>query len=271
MPFQGFSAPSFTVLENAGASWYNALNASLERRFSHGLQFLASYTYARLLSTDSFASSGANGGNATGDQNNPRQRYGPDSFVRDQRFVLSGVYNLPGPANRGAFLHQIFGGWQLASVVTIQSGNRLTITATNAANVFGITSDRAQIAPNCTYSQLVNSGPLKSHLTSYFNKSCFTTAPIVGDDKKATTFGNSGIGIVRGPGQANFDISIGKQFPIRWPAERGRLEFRSEFFNAFNHPQFSNPSTSSTSATFGQITGTSVSPRVIQFGLKFGF
>ena len=271
VPYQGFSAPGFTVLENAGAAWYNALDASLEKRFSHGLQFLASYTYARLLSTDSNASNGGNGGLAQGDQNNQQQRYGPDNFVRDQRFVLSGVYNLPGPKSHGTFLAQALGGWQLASVVTIQSGNRMTITATNAANVFGITSDRAQIAASCPYPQLVNSGPIESLLNGYFNKSCFTTAPVIGDDKKATTFGNSGIGIVRGPGQANFDISIGKQFAVRWPAEHGHLEFRSEFFNAFNHTQFGNPGTSSTSSTFGIINTTSVNPRVLQFALKYAF
>jgi len=273
VPFQGFSAASLFDIENAGAAWYNALDVSLNKRFSHGLQFLASYTYARLLSTDSFASSGANGGFATGNQNDPRQRYGPDSFVRDQRFVLSAVYALPGPKDAKSLLGEVLGGWQAGTVTTIQSGQRLTLTETNTNNAFGIagaTSDRAQIAPGCTYSQLVNSGSLEHNLNGYFNKSCFPNAfPIIGADGKATTFGNSGIGIVRGPGQKNVDFSMIKRFPL--PAERTRLEFRAEFFNFFNHPNFGNPSLQENSAAFGRILTTAVNPRVVQLALKFGF
>ncbi|MGH9914551.1 MAG: hypothetical protein ACRD63_04585, partial [Pyrinomonadaceae bacterium] len=83
--------------------------------------------------------------------------------------------------------------------------------------------------------------------------------------------GNSGVGIVDGQGQNNTDIAVIKRTPVRWPTEVSNVEFRTEFFNAFNTPQFANPSTLSTSAAFGQITSTSVSPRIIQFGLKFNF
>jgi DNA invertase Pin-like site-specific DNA recombinase len=105
----------------------------------------------------------------------------------------------------------------------------------------------------------------------HFNKTCFTAAPVLVAGNKAAGFGNSGVGIVRGPGQANFDVSIGKQFPIRWPAEHGRLELRSEFFNAFNHTQFVNPGLNSSTATFGIIAGTSVPARMVQFALKYAF
>jgi hypothetical protein len=270
VPFQGFTSSGLTDIEPSGAAWYNALNVSLDKRFSHGLQFLAAYTYSRLLSTDSFESNGANGGSATGNQNDPRQRYGPDAFVRDQRFVLSAIYALPGPKDRRSLLGETLGGWQVATVTTLQSGQRLTITETNTNNVFGISSDRAQIAAGCTYGQLVNSGSLTQNLNSYFNKLCFPNAfPIVGDDGKATTFGNSGVGIVRGPGQMNVDFSVIKQFPMI--GERMHLEFRTEFFNAFNHANFSNPTLSENSPSFGRILTTAVNPRVIQFALKFGF
>lgn len=271
VPFQGFTSASLIDIEPSGAAWYNALDVSLDKRFSHGLQFLASYTYARLLSTDSSSSSGANGGSATGDQNDPRQRYGPDAFVRDQRFVLSAVYALPDFKDRHSLLGEALGGWQVGTVTTIQSGNRLTLTETNSNNVFGITSDRAQIA-GCTYPQLVNSGSIEHNLNSYFNKSCFPNAfPIVGTDARATTFGNSGVGIVRGPGQKNVDFSVIKRFPMTAFGERMHLEFRSEFFNVFNHPNFGNPTTSESSPSFGRILTTSVNPRVIQFALKLGF
>jgi outer membrane receptor protein involved in Fe transport len=269
VPFQGFTSAALTDIEPSGAAWYNALDVSLDKRFSHGLQFLASYTYARLLSTDSFASNGANGGSATGNQNNPRQRYGPDAFVRDQRFVLSAVYALPGPRKERSLLGQVLGGWQVGTVTTLQSGQRLTITQTNSNNIFGITSDRAQIA-GCTYSQLVNSGSVVQRLNNYFNKSCFPNAfPIIGDDGRGTTFGNSGIGIVRGPNQRNVDFSVIKRVPLI--AERARLEFRAEFFNFLNHPNFANPTLSENSAAFGRILTTAVNPRVTQFALKLSF
>jgi hypothetical protein len=270
VPIEGFTSSGLTDIEPSGAAWYNALNVSLDKRFSHGLQFLGSYTFSRLLSTDSFASNGANGGSATGDQNDPRQRYGPDSFVRDQRFVLSGVYSLPGPKNLHSLAGETLAGWQVGTVTTIQTGQRLTITETNGNNIFGITSDRAQIAPGCNYPQLVTTGSLENNLNNFFNKTCFPNSfPIIGADGKGTTFGNSGIGIVRGPGQKNVDFSVIKRFAL--PSERMHLDFRAEFFNFFNHPNFSNPTLSENSASFGRILTTSVNPRVAQLALKFGF
>ncbi len=270
VPFLGFTPTSFQDIESNGESWYNALDVTLEKRMSHGLQFLASYTYARALETPTGAVSGANGGSPTGNQNSPSQLYGPDGFIRPQRFVFSSYYALPFFQHNKSFVGATLGGWRLAGVLTIQSGDRLTLTTTTATNVFGITTDRVQIAPGCTYPQLNTSGGTEARLTNYFNKSCITTAPIIGADGKGTTFGDAGIGIVRGPGQANTDLSLIKQFPV--PAwDKGHLELRAEFFNALNHPQFGNPSTGFTGSSFGQILSSSVNPRVIQFGLKLSF
>ena len=270
VPFEGFTSAALTDIEPAGAAWYNGLNVSLEKRFSHGLQFLAAYTWAKQMSTDSFSTNGANGGSAVGNQNDPRQRYGPDSFIRPHRFVLSAIYALPGPKDLHSLAGEALGGWQVGTVTTLQSGQLLTLTETNANNVFGITSDRAQIASGCTYSQLVTSGSAKQNLTNYFNKSCFPNAfPIIGDDGKATTFGNSGVGIVRGPGQANVDLSLVKKFPVF--RERVRMEFRAEAFNLLNHANFANPQLQENVASFGRILTTAVNPRVIQLALKMSF
>src|SRR5262249_11752720 len=120
------------------------------------------------------------------------------------------------------------------------------------------------------YSQLVNSGSVQEKVNTYFNKSCFPNAfPIIGDDGRATTFGNSGIGIVRGPAQANVDFSVIKRFPL--VNERTRLEFRAEFFNLFNHANFSDPTVSESSSAFGRILTTAVNPRITQFALKLSF
>lgn len=115
---------------------------------------------------------------------------------------------LPGPS-RG-LEHAILVGWELNGVAIVQSGSALTIALTNATNVFGISEDRAQLTGTCTKNQLLTGGPTGTRLTDYFNKSCFTTPPIIGADGKGAAFGNSGTGIVDGPGQANVDLSISK-------------------------------------------------------------
>jgi len=89
--------------------------------------------------------------------------------------------------------------------------------------------------------------------------------PAIGN---GTGFGSVGGGVVLGPGQNNWDMSLAKSFTIR---EGQSLQFRSEFFNTFNQAQFSNPTTVASAANFGQISTTSVSPRIIQLALKYLF
>jgi len=273
VPYQGWSAASLQQVESAGAMWYNGLEVSLTKRFSSGLQFLASYTWSKTLDTDGanvVQNSGI--GNAIGEQNNDLLRYGPASFSRPQRFILSYVYELPWLKSSRGLTRAALAGWSVAGVTTFQSGQPLTILASNTNNVFGINStsgDRAQMAPGCTYGQAVTAGSVTSKILNYFNASCFTKAPVIGNDGVATGFGNSGVGILRGPAQNNFDISVGKQFPT-W-SDKVILHLRGEFFNAFNTPQFANPDPTFTNATFGQITGTSVNPRLVQLALKLSF
>lgn len=287
VPIEGFDPINATLIESEGASWYNALGASLSKRFSHGLQFLASYTWASALETNpGYAQGSFTGGSLLGDQNSPRANYGFDDFIRPQRFVISYTYELPGPKGPISWKTRALGGWSVAGVTTFQSGQRLTIVETNQLNAFGITTpggDRAQLAPGCSNGNLVTPGSVTHNLDNYFNASCFTLPPIIGSDGLATAFGNAGNGIVSGPAQQNFDISIIKNIPIR---ESKALEFRAEFFNAFNTPSFSNPALNAGTAgqdpntglaswqpdsTFGTITSTSVAPRIIQFALKFYF
>jgi hypothetical protein len=117
----------------------------------------------------------------------------------------------------------------------------------------------------------VSGGSIKSKLNGYFNASCFTTPAVIGADGIGTAFGNSGTGIVDGPGQANLDIALSKAFELNWPRERSSVELRAELYNAFNHPQFSNPDANFTSPTFGVISSTAVSPRVGQLAVRFSF
>jgi hypothetical protein len=289
VPLQGWTPDQLIQIESAGNSWYNALETSLSKRFSRGLQFLASYTFSRNLTTDPFTSIGANGGDAIGDQNNPRQRYGPDFFNREHRLVVSYVYELPGPKERTSLLGQVLAGWKLAGVTTLQSGHRLTITNFNAPSAFGSTDDRAQLASGCSTTQLNNPGTVNNRLDEYFKTGCFTSPPVIGAEEPAgtclpsdvlpdgncpaiaTAFGNSAVGVIRGPDQRNTDLSIIKLFAVPWPNERANVEFRTEFFNAFNTPQFDDPGTELQASNFGKIQKTVVNPRVMQFALKFNF
>ena len=157
-----------------------------------------------------------------------------------------------------------------SGVTTIQSGHRLTAAVANPTNAYGVPNDRPDYVPGCNVSK---SGSVQSRVGEYFNTACFTNPPVIGDDGVATAFGNSPIGNIVGPGEVDFDFAVSKLFTLRFPKEGSTIEFRSEFFNLFNHPIFNDPSTAFGPGTaFGEITGpTVVSPRVIQFALKYRF
>ena len=271
VPILGVPPDSLVLMESEGSSWYNGLEVSLTKRLSHGLQFLASYTFSKTLDTDGADINSTSSGNALtlGDQNSPSQRWGRASFDRTHRFILSETWEIPSPAT--GLQREFLGGWELAAIVTIQSGSALTIADTNANNVFGISEDRAELTGDCKKNQLVTSGSTASKLNTYFNVSCFATPPVIGADGEGTAFGNTATGIVSGPGQANVDLSLSKNIPIKWPSAGTSLQFRTELYNALNHPQFANPDTNFSSATFGVISSTVVNPRVVQLALKLAF
>jgi hypothetical protein len=278
VPFIGFTAPGLNDIASSASSWYHGLDVSVTKRLSKGLQFLAAYTFSHAYSTTG-ANTGAGGvAGISGDQNNPLANYGRSEFNRAHRLVLSYLYELPLPQHSNAVVNTLLSGWSVAGVTTFQSGAPLTLTGTNASNIFGITTDRAQLAPGCTYSDLTTSGSVNSKLGNYFNNSCILRNaqgaaiwPVIGDDGRGTGFGNTGVGIVFGPDQRNFDISLIKRTSLRALRESANVEFRTEFFNAFNTTQFSNPSTNVSSSAFGVISSTAVNPRIIQFALKLNF
>ena len=268
---QGFQPTGIALLDSTGTSWYNSLQTSVTKRMSKGLQLLASYTWSKNLDTDGAKQFRAGrGGTTPGDQNNPKQRYGQGELSRPHRFVLSYVYQFPNLATQNNVLAKLVHDWSISGVTAIQSGSPMSILYTNSTNVTGITDDRAQMAAGCTYTDLVTSGRLQDRLNQYFNSACLTTPVVVGSDGRATAFGNTGVGIVKGPGQYNTDLSVIRKASLGSNESR-RLEFRVEFFNLFNTPQFSIPDTNFSSSTFGQISSTSVNPRFVQLALKLSF
>jgi hypothetical protein len=271
VPILGIPPDSLVEMESEGNSWYNGLEASLTKRLGHGLQFLASYTFSKTLDTDGADINSTSSGNALtlGDQNSPGQRWGRASSDRTHRFILSETWSLPSPT--AGLRHLLLGGWDFATVVTVQSGSALTISDTNANNVFGISTDRAQLSGSCSKRQSVRGGSVKSKLSNYFDAACLTKPPIIGADGIGTGFGNSATGMVDGPGQANIDLALSKTLMANWPLEKTSFQFRAEFFNILNHPQFANPDSNFTSPTFGVISSTTVNARVGQLAVRLAF
>jgi len=267
----GFTPTGISVFQSKGESWYNSLQASLVKRGRQS-EFHASYTFSKTLSTSGTnAEQAAEGFAVVGNQLDPRSRYGRTNFDRTHRFVLTYIYRFPS-VERSRLSKLIMSGWEVGGVTTIQSGRALSITATNADNAYGITNNVAQLTGTCSSEHVVTAGSVGRKLNRYFNSDCFTSAyPVIGTDGLATSFGNGIVGIANGPDQNNSDVILIKHTKVPWPHDGADFEFRAEFFNAFNTPQFSNPGTTFGVTGFGQITATSVNPRIIQLAVKYSF
>lgn len=260
-----------------GTNKYNGLQVTLNKRFTHALEFLASYTFSKDLDTAGTYSGAMTGLSAPGgDPTNPRSSYGLSDSSRPQVFVANYTYDLP-IWHGDALLKTIFvNGWTIAGVTAVQSGTPLSITASNSANAYGVSTNYVPLSGPCGRN-VETSGSEESRLNNYFNTSCFAlnskgqgVFPVV-DPSGTTGYGNpSGIGIARGPDQNSTDLALIKRTHIGFLREGSNLEFRSEFVNAFNHPNFSNPTTT-VGTGFGTITSLSVNARIIQFALKLNF
>jgi Carboxypeptidase regulatory-like domain len=265
------------ILENLGIANYNSLQAKLERRFSKGFTMIGSYTYGKSLtdSVDHLSTSGAGNGVDVGEYKEPqdphhrRLEYGPSEFDVTQRFVLSGVWQLPfgkgkpygNNWSRGADL--ALGGWEFSPIFAAQGGLPLTI---NQAQIVNIGGER-RFRPD----RRANGALPDSQRTAdkWFDTSAFvplSNTPGAVGFVPNRMMGNSGVGIVRGPGLVNFDFNLAKTFQIY---ERFSAQFRAEFFNAFNHTNFGVPGVM-IGGGFGQIVS-AYDARIIQFGLKLRF
>jgi hypothetical protein len=278
LPVLGLGAGGFSETANWGSSTYNALQATLRKSFSHGLQFQAAYTWGKCLSDyvgTSTAASGQ-GGSVSYDRGVETVAKGECGYDVPQRFVVSYLYNLPNVHNNAGIVGKALSGWAAAGVTTEQKGQPITLSDSRGGLVYGgVGTSGANLCPGMTTANVFTSGPIGSRLSDYFNTSAFCAPPVVGAVNGvggATGYGNLGLNPVLGPGQFNWDISAQKRMVVGGLSEHADLEFRTDFFNAFNHPQFSNPASNVGSAsTFSVITTTSVGPRIIQFALKYRF
>jgi hypothetical protein len=197
---------------------------------------------------------------AIGNEYVPRGRYyGPTVYSQPHRFTASPVIELPFGRNHaflnqaGTFVDKMVGGWSANAILTFFAGEYSSPASNISANVGRV--DRN--FPNCPGNPNLSRG--QRTITRWFDTSKVVSQPV-------GTFGNCATGAIRVPGENNVDISAIKNTVFR---DRYRVEFRGEFFNAFNHPSFGNPNTTVGSASFGTITSTRTNNRQIQFGLKF--
>jgi hypothetical protein len=259
VPYLGFSPASFDWQGTDGDSKYNSFQATLRKRFSRGVQFQASYSFNKTLTTMSAGLMNSN------NPSDARQQYAVSNMIRPHRFVINYSWDLPFKGT--GFVRRLVSDWSLSGVTTIQSGMPLTIIDSRGGTIYGGgASSRAQFCDGKGISDVASPGSPADRVDNFFNMNgVFCAPPVIGD---GTGYGNSGIGIVRGPGQANWDLGLNKNISIN----ETRLSLRVEFFNIFNHAQFANPNTNAgIPVIFGKINSTSVNPRLIQFGAKFAF
>ena len=281
---------SFSYLyefRNAGSANYNSLQASLNKQYSSsrfgGTYFTLAYTWAHSIDT----ASGFRNVNSVVPAYNERLFRASSDFDIRHRLTFSGGWDLPFDRWAGSLPDRLTKGWSLYPIATWRTGFPLDIfsglqASRTAAGPTGA-GDRQTVRANVTgpltavdprSSQTFTNGCTGATLTGnfWFNPGSFNcTYPSNASaiaNPAVRTYGSYPRNSLRGPSRTNLDLAISKVTPIF--GENRTLEFRAEFFNIFNHAQFSNPSRTLNSDLFGQIT-TTYDPRIIQFGLKFKY
>jgi len=304
-PFQGVTTNAPSGLNQTTAqSSYNSLQLSVTKRLSRGLQFLASYTYAKSIDN---TSSGSGSGVANevafiaGNQLDNRANRGVSNFDRTHRIVLSYLWDLPKPAFafRSRTARWLLSNWQLAGIVIAMSGLPIDIVDLGAGSLYGLSGGNNALArPNYVPRATRRTATENIPAGYFFNPFAYAQPvvraglPIPSSNGTAvagargTDIGNVGRNVLRGPRQSDVDFSIIKRFQVD---ESKNVEFRAEFFNLFNQVNFANPINNLNAVLssggsldpntgqiinpgdFGRIVSTSNNPRLIQFALRLNF
>ncbi len=258
-PVTGYT--NITMREWASSSTYHGLQASANRRFARGLQFGASWTWSKAM-----------GFNNTDIQTvsslvSPRVwDYGPRSFDRTHVAKINWVWDVPATPWKNPVTQMALNHWQISGIASFISGTPLGIGygTVVATDVTGSPTDGARVN--------VTGNPVLPKSERTFSRNFRTE---VFEMPAKGTFGNSANTVIRGPGVNNWDVAVFKNFPV---SERLRLQFRCEFYNAFNHTQFSGLDTTArfdqagkqVNARFGEFTAAR-NPRIMQLALRFYF
>ncbi|MCU1262834.1 MAG: TonB-dependent receptor, partial [Bryobacterales bacterium] len=253
---------------NDGNTNYNGLLVSLKRRYRKGLAYGVSYTFSKNFAD--FVDNLTGGSTPMTAYNYSLERSFSPFDVR-HRFVANALYNVPighggSILNNDSMASKLIGGWQLNGILSLQTGLPFTVTAPDFSATGGNHASRASCIGNPYTGASTDPSRLAGNAAPGFflNPAAFA---VPGNG----TFGNCAPRAFHGPGIENVDLSLFKSFAVK---ERYRIEFRSEFFNALNHPSFGNPNSSiapSSIGSFGKVFSTVTDPREIQFALKLYF
>jgi hypothetical protein len=272
-PFPAFQDINL-IYSDQNKAQYDSLVLRAQKRYSKGLTFLTAYTYSKNLSSGDGGKGvpGVSGSDVNAGNVGPQNVYDLNSewalaiFDATHRLSMTGSYELPfgrgkhflGSAGRAVDL--AVGGWVVNVVSVYSSGYPLIIrqnTNNNGQYMFS-----ASQRPNATGVSPGTSGDIGQRIDNWINPAAFSTAP-------ALTFGNVSRTIpLRGPGLANWDISLFKNFTIR---ERVKAQARIEGLNAFNTPYFRSPNTAFGNSSFGQVLSQGNFPRFVQIGGRLNF
>jgi hypothetical protein len=258
------------LTQMSGSSKYEALVASLNKRFSHGLQFLTAFTYGKSEDNNSLTPQGDVLNAQVPGDSTTLNHWGLSSFDRTLRSTTSFIYELPQPFRKGPIANRVFGGWAAAGVMTFQSGTPITFLApfsSSAVKPAGfLTPD---VKPGVALNDLEGSGSVESRFTRYF------ASPGLGNPGSLFVlpgpidYGALGRGLpIRSPGQKSIDFMLSKRTAIR---EKANLEFRAEAFNIFNWVNFGAPDSNVGDPGFGIISSTTTAPRILQLAMKLTF
>jgi hypothetical protein len=257
---------------------YNAFQTSLNKHMSNGFNILVAYTFGKNL-----GNADGNVGTYIQNSHNPNGEYGPAAPDIRQRLAISGLYELPVGhgrhflANLNGVGQAFLGGWELGSIITAQTGEAFTAVLSADYTNTGSFSPRADQIHNPydfsfdTADQeniFLCSNPGHQTLDCWYNQAAFAIPAVANGQQTARNWGNSAIGNLRGPNLINFDVVFQKNFKIR---ETQNIEFRAEFFNIFNHPNFGLPGNNPDVPGGAAITSTSTDNRQIEFALKYTF
>jgi Carboxypeptidase regulatory-like domain/TonB dependent receptor len=251
---------------------YNALEASVRKRFSHGLSFLASYTYSKTIDdVSSFNITGSASQPVAGENDLAQNPFdlaaerGRSMFDARQRLVLSYQWNMPLWSHPTNWYQQLLGNWQFNGIATVMSGTPFTVFDSNdvslqgtAPEITGFSANRPNLVGN------PNHGPRTPQ--KWMNLSAFQQLE-PDPQGRFQVFGDEGRNVVEGPGYADWDFSAFKNIRL---TETKQFQLRGELFNFLNHTNFRLPVSDISSPNFGQIQQ-DVSPRVIQVALKLLF
>jgi len=252
-----FPVSTINLLENSAQSWYDAGYINVRRRYSHGLSFLANYTFSKSLTNAPDFRSAMDESSIPQNNNDLALEKGPGCDVR-HRFALSAVYAIPA-YRRAEWMRFVTQNWTFSTIYQIQSGMPFTISVfgdtANSGTVLGENPIRANVTGQPVF------GPGTHAADEWFNPAAFA-APA------AFTYGDAGRNSVYGPGMQTLDIALQRAFRI---TERLNFQFRGEAFNALNKVNLGTPNRFVNTPQFGTITMAMTPGREIQLSARLSF